>query len=200
MKLTLLENVNTQSFVLKNNILAQASSLAMGREGVLQTEKNLYLVLALVDNVIQENLIEECNNDDRDLTTIMLEDIEPFFFELIKEEKYSKLYEEMDALFLQRCKEIWDNQHSAVGLIDSILTTLALMSPEDKKEALEATGKVAEQAFERRTAIMEQKADETNSKLEAFVRQYQEKEKKLKEEREKEKTEQEQTEENDAEE
>ena len=59
MKLTLLENVNTQSFVLKHNILAQATSLAMGREGVLQTEKNLYLVLALVDNIIQENLIEE---------------------------------------------------------------------------------------------------------------------------------------------
>ena len=76
------------------------------------------------------------------------------------------------------------------------------MSPEDKKEALEATGKVAEKAFERRTAIMEQKADETNSKLEAFVRQYQEKEKKIKEEKEKqekEKIEQEQTEENDAE-
>ena len=202
MKLTLLENVNTQSFVLKHNILAQATSLAMGREGVLQTEKNLYLVLALIDNIIQENLIEECNNDKRDLNTIMLEDIEPFFFELIKEEKYSKLYEEMDALFLQRCKEIWDNQHSIVGLIDSVLTTLALMSPEDKKEALEATGKVAEKAFERRTAIMEQKADETNSKLEAFVRQYQEKEKKIKEEKEKqekEKIEQEQTEENDAE-
>lgn len=195
MKLTLLENVNTQSFVLKHNILAQATSLAMGREGVLQTEKNLYLVLALVDNIIQENLIEECNNDKRDLNTIMLEDIEPFFFELIKEEKYSKLYEEMDTLFLQRCKEIWDNQHSMVGVIDAILTSISLMGPEDKKDVLEATGKIAEKAFDRRTEIMSEKAEETNTKLEAFVRQYQEKEKKL-QERNKEK--EERKEENDA--
>ena len=195
MKLTLLENVNTQSFVLKHNILAQATSLAMGREGVLQTEKNLYLVLALVDNIIQENLIEECNNDKRDLNTIMLEDIEPFFFELIKEEKYSKLYEEMDTLFLQRCKEIWDNQHSMVGVIDAILTSISLMGPEDKKDVLEATGKIAEKAFDRRTEIMLEKAEETNTKLEAFVRQYQEKEKQL-QERNKEK--EERKEENDA--
>lgn len=195
MKLTLLENVNTQSFVLKHNILAQATSLAMGREGVLQTEKNLYLVLALVDNIIQENLIEECNNDKRDLNTIMLEDIEPFFFELIKEEKYSKLYEEMDTLFLQRCKEIWDNQHSMVGVIDAILTSISLMGPEDKKDVLEATGKIAEKAFDRRTEIMSEKVEETNTKLEAFVRQYQEKEKQL-QERNKEK--EERKEENDA--
>ena len=195
MKLTLLENVNTQSFVLKHNILAQATSLAMGREGVLQTEKNLYLVLALVDNIIQENLIEECNNDKRDLNTIMLEDIEPFFFELIKEEKYSKLYEEMDTLFLQRCKEIWDNQHSMVGVIDAILTSISLMGPEDKKDVLEATGKIAEKAFDKRTEIMSEKAEETNTKLEAFVRQYQEKEKQL-QERNKEK--EERKEENDA--
>ena len=195
MKLTLLENVNTQSFVLKHNILAQATSLAMGREGVLQTEKNLYLVLALVDNIIQENLIEECNNDKRDLNTIMLEDIEPFFFELIKEEKYSKLYEEMDTLFLQRCKEIWDNQHSMVGVIDAILTSISLMGQKNKKDVLEATGKIAEKAFDRRTEIMSEKAEETNTKLEAFVRQYQEKEKQL-QERNKEK--EERKEENDA--
>lgn len=78
-------------------------------------------------------------------------------------------------ILLKRCKEIWDNQHSAMGVIDAILTMIATMSDEDKKEALVATGKIAEQAFDRRTAQLEQIGKETNSKLEQFVRNYQEK-------------------------
>ena len=176
MKFTLKENINTQSFVLKHEILLQASELAMGREGVLQTEKDLYLMMSFINNLIEEDLIDSCNKDERDLTTIVLEDIEPYFFNLIKEEKYKELYNEMRALFLQRCKEIWDNQHSIVGVMDSILTSIATMSPEDKKEVLEKTGEIAEKAFDRRTEAMEKKADETNNKLEAFVRAYKEKE------------------------
>ena len=46
---------------------------------------------------------------------------------------------------------------------------------EDKKEALIETGKIAEAAFNRRTEEMKQKTDETNSKLEEFIRTYREK-------------------------
>lgn len=175
MKFTLKENINTESFVLKHNILLQANGLAMGREGVLQTEKDLYLIMAFVDNLIEEDLIALCNEDTRDLTAVMVEDIEPFFMNLIKEEKYNVLYKEVRELFLQRCKEIWDNQHSVIGMIDAFLTSIATLSDEDKKEALKETAKIAEMAFDRRTEIMEEKVDDVNSKLETFVRNYQEK-------------------------
>ena len=174
MKFTLKENINTESLMLKHNILLQASGLITGREGVLQTEKDLYLIIALVDNLIEEDLIAECNEDARDLTIVMVEDIEPFFMNLMKEEKYNTLYKEVRELFLQRCKEIWDNQHSVIGMIDAFLTSMATLSDEDKKEALKETAKLAEMAFDRRTEIMEDKVDSVNSKLEAFVRNYQE--------------------------
>lgn len=175
MKLTLKENINTESLILKHNILLQASGLITGREGVLQTEKDLYLIMAFVDNLIEEDLIALCNEDTRDLTAVMVEDIEPFFMNLIKEEKYNVLYKEVRELFLQRCKEIWDNQHSVIGMIDAFLTSIATLSDEDKKEALKETAKIAEMAFDRRTEIMEEKVDDVNSKLETFVRNYQEK-------------------------
>ena len=175
MKLTLKENINTESLILKHNILLQASGLITGREGVLQTEKDLYLIMAFVDNLIEEDLITLCNEDTRDLTAVMVEDIEPFFMNLIKEEKYNVLYKEVRELFLQRCKEIWDNQHSVIGMIDAFLTSIATLSDEDKKEALKETAKIAEMAFDRRTEIMEEKVDDVNSKLETFVRNYQEK-------------------------
>jgi hypothetical protein len=62
-----------------------------------------------------------------------------------------------------------------VGVIDTILTTIAAMSEEDKKDALVQTGKIAEAAYNKRTEVMEHQAEEANSKLEEFVRTYQEK-------------------------
>lgn len=106
MKMTLKKNINTKSLVLKHNIMLEVSNLTMGREGVLQTEKDLYLVLAFMDNLIEEDLIQECNEDKRDLTAVMIEDIEPEFLKLIEQEEYKELYKEMEKIHLQRCKEI----------------------------------------------------------------------------------------------
>lgn len=174
MKLTIKKDVDFNSIILKHNILLQASNLAMGREGALQTEKELYLILAMLDNVCEENVIEQCNEDKRDLATIMTEDIEPVYLELTKDESYNKFYTELKQLFLQRCKEIWDNQHSIMGLLDTILMALQNLTEDDKKEILASTAKIAEAAFDRRTAEMTEKVNETNDKLEAFVRKYQE--------------------------
>lgn len=106
MKLTVRKDIDFNSIILKHNILLQASNLATGREGALQTEKELYLILAMLDNICEENIIEACNEDKRDLATIMTEDIEPVYLELMKDEKYLSLYKELKELFLQRCKEI----------------------------------------------------------------------------------------------
>lgn len=173
MKLTLKEkNINTKSLVIKHDILMKSTGLVSGREGVLETEKELYLMIAFVDTFIEEDLIELCNQDERTLNDIVLEDIEPIYLELIKDEDKAQLYKESKTLLLNRCKEIWDNEHSIVGVIDAILTTIATMSDEDKKEALVATGKIAEQAFDRRTELMDKKVNETNSKLDELMKQY----------------------------
>ena len=106
MKMTYKKNLNINSLVLRHNIMLEVSNLTMGREPLLQTEKDLYLVLAFMDNLVEEDLIAEINEDGRDLTAIMLEDVEPEFLKLTKNEEYKELYNEMRKLHLQRCKEI----------------------------------------------------------------------------------------------
>jgi hypothetical protein len=176
MKLTLKEDININSLTLQHNILLQATMLLEGREGVLETEKKLYLMIAMVDALIQEDLLTLCNEDSRDLPAIMMEDIEPFFVQLLsQDEEKKKVYDYMTKVLLDRCKNIWDNQHSAMGVIDNILTMIASMSEEDKQEVLKETGKIAETVYEKRTEVLAAKADETNSKLEALVQQYQRK-------------------------
>ena len=176
MKLTLKEKININSLTLQHNILLQATMLLEGREGVLETEKKLYLMIAMVDALVQEDLLTLCNEDTRDLPTIMMEDIEPFFIEVLDKDAEKKVvYDYMTRVLLERCKNIWDNQHSALGVIDAIMTMIASMPEEDKKEVLAETGKIAEAVYEKRTEILSAKADETNSKLEALVQQYQRK-------------------------
>ena len=106
MKMTYKKNLNINSLVLRHNIMLEVSNLTMGREGVLQTEKDLYLILALMDNLVEEDLIAEINEDGRDLTAIMLEDVEPEFLKLMEKQEYKDLYDEMRKLHYQRCKEI----------------------------------------------------------------------------------------------
>lgn len=173
MKMTLKQNINTNSLVLRHRILVQATGLVMGREGALETEQDLFLMLSFIDNIIEENLVEECNEDERDLITIMETEVEPFFFEIMKQEKYKEMWDYVNKIFIDKCKEIWANQHSIIGVIDTILEVLGTMDETQKGEILKSTAKIAEAAQEKRTAIMAEKADQANSKLEELVKSYQ---------------------------
>lgn len=173
MKLTKLDNINTESVVLKHKILVQATGLIVGREGVLETEKELYLMLSFLNNLIEEDLVEECNDDSRELSTIMEEDLEPFFFDILASEEYRDMYKDVKRIFLNRCEEVWTSQHSILGVIDTVLTILGNMEEEDKKEVLENVGKVASTLQKDHDEKMEKKADQANSKLEQLVQSYQ---------------------------
>lgn len=172
MKLTLKENINTESFILRHRIIIQATSLLVGREGVLETEKNLYLILSFLDNIMNEDVVGLCNEDKRDLSEIIESELEPMFFDIIRNDRYRDLFIYCQRVLLNRCREIWDNQHSVIGLVDAILTAIANIPEETQKEALIETAKIAEAAFDRRTELMSKKTEETNSKLDELMKKY----------------------------
>ena len=174
MKLTLKENININSLTLQHNVILQATTLIQGREGVLETEKRIYLLLALVDMIVQEDFLELCNSDERILTDILMEDVEPFIDGLKNENKdYIYAINYMEEVFLEHCQQIWDNQHSIMGAMETFLTMIGSMSDEDKKEVLIGVSKTAEQAFDRRTASLAEETKQVSSKLEQLVQQYQ---------------------------
>ena len=174
MELKLKENYNISSITMQHNILLQALTMLEGREGALETEKKLYLIVSLVNNLVEEDLLENCNKDERDLPTILINDIEPFFIKICEEDnKIKEAYNYMEKVLLDRCNKIWDDQHSLLGIMDAVLTTIGAMTEEDKKEVLLKTGEIAEQAFNYRTEKMEEATKETNTKLEALIAQYQ---------------------------
>ena len=176
MKLTLKKDVNLHSLTLQHNILLQATMLLEGREDGLKTEKEIYLMIAMVDMLVQENLLELCNQDTRELSAIIIEDIEPFFNnEIMNSVENKEAYQTMLHALLERCDKIVERRYSIVGVIDSLLITLGTLTSEEKAEILEKTGEVAAKVYEKRTEQMTEQAQETNSKLEALVQQYQRK-------------------------
>jgi hypothetical protein len=176
MQLTLKENINIHSLTLQHNILLQATMLLEGREGTLETEKRLYLMLAVVNNIIEEDLMELCNNDDRTLQTIMVEDIEPFYDKCEDEiEGFIDVCQYIEYLLLDRCREIWNNQHSVIGVIDALLTVIGGIGEEDKTKLVDKAIDIAKNIEDKRTEKMEEQIEQTNSKLEELVKTYQRK-------------------------
>lgn len=182
MTLTLKEGLNTQSVILRHKILIQATNLLTGREGVLETEKDLYLILALLDNVMEEDVVDLCNQDERQLSEIMEQELEPIFFNLIKEERFEDLYLYTRDVLLDRCQEIWDNQHSVIGVMDALLTVIGSIDDKGKADLVEKAVDAAKYVEEKRTEKMAAKADEANSKLEELIQTFQKKEGQPKEE------------------
>ena len=176
MELTLKENINTHSVILRHKILIQATDLLVGREGVLETEKDLYLILSFLDNIMNEDVVDLCNQDERGLVDIMEQELEPIFFEVIKEEDYKELYLYVKDVLHNRCQEIWNNQHSIIGAIDTILTIIGSMDNKSKEGLVEKEIDAAKYVEEKRTEKIEEKTEEVNSKLEELIKTYQKKE------------------------
>lgn len=173
MKLTIRKDKKMSSITTQHAILMRALNLLSGRYGALETEKEIYLMLAIIDALCEEDVIDECNKDERELYQIVSEDIEPFFNEIISDEKNLEVYSKLRRILLNKCKDEWDDQHSVIGVIDSLLTAINSMSDEDKKEVLTETGKMAEKAYNNRTEMLEKSEKANNSKLEELVNRYQ---------------------------
>lgn len=172
MEIKLKENVNYKSLVLKHNILIEATSLLVGREGALESEQELYTLLATIDNLSENNIIEECNDDKRELLAIIKEDVEPVFLKLMEDTKFQDLWYSVRGVVLSRCRDIWDRQNSLRGVIEGLIDSLATIDEEGKEKVLAATGEVAKQVYEKRTEKMEKATQEVNSKLEQLVAKY----------------------------
>lgn len=173
MKLTLNKDINLHSIMVSHDIVTRAIDLIAGREGALLTEKIMYLIIGMVDVLIEEDLVAECNEDGRTLNEIVRDDIEPFFNKLQEDNEYCELFNQCKSIYLDYCDRVWQNQHSITGVIDTLLTAISLMDGNDKKEVLEKTGEVAAKLYEERTEKMEQASEKVNNKLEELVKQYQ---------------------------
>lgn len=173
MELTMKENLNIKSLVLRHEILEQAIVLLKGREEALQTEKDLYLSLSMINAVCNEDIIAYCNDTTNNLTDIMKNDIEPIFIKLMENIDYYDCFMYLRQELNNYCKKLWDEQHNIIGVIDTLLSSIGNITEEDKKDVLIKTGEMAAHAEEEHNKKLEAIAQDSNDKLAALVQKYQ---------------------------
>lgn len=133
MKLTLKQNINKESVVLKHKIALETITLLEGREKLLYTDCMLYTMISLVDNFIEEELLELINTDEREFTTIVEDTIEPFFNELISNEEIETLFYEVLHYVDEFKLREETRRTSAIGFMDYLLEIIGSFDWEDLK-------------------------------------------------------------------
>ena len=180
MKLTL-KNNNTKSFILEHSIVTQTISLLSGREESLQTEKDIYLTISFLSNLVEEDLIDEINKDKRKLFEIIEEDLEPFFLEVTKKEEYETLFLKAEQVLMDYYDKLYKEQHSVINMIMSGLETLNNLTEADKDIVLKEVSKLGSE-FQKNADVktfntvvkkIEATKEESEDKLKDLVEKYQ---------------------------
>lgn len=179
MEIKMKENINLKSAVLRHQIALEAVELLYGREESLQTEIEIYTILAFVDTLSANNLIEECNQDKRNLIDIMEHDVEPVFLQLVEDENYYNLYKEILNDVMLYCHKVYEENHSLIGMLNTITEAISSLEPEQVKDVLAKTGEIAGRVKEKELAqqkmIADQKAkqtEEVNDKLQQLINKF----------------------------
>lgn len=121
MEMTVKQNINTKSIVLKHKIAAGATALLEGREFLLDSDVELYVMVSLVNNFIEENLLELVEQDERDFPAILEDTIEPFFMNLLEEHNYENTYYEIVGIVINYLNEQELRRNTMIGLFNHIL-------------------------------------------------------------------------------
>lgn len=131
MEMTVKQNINTKSIVLKHKIAVGATALLEGREFLLESDVELYTMVSLVNNFIEENLLELVEQDERDFPSILEETIEPFFMELMTTYDYENTYYEIVSIVLDYLNTQEIRQNTMIGLINHLIDVFADQNWED---------------------------------------------------------------------
>ncbi len=175
MEITIKKDVNTKSLVLRHQMLEQAVVLLGERDEALQTEKDLYIMLSIIDWLAEEDILKYCNESEENLITILEREVEPTFLKLLEQPEYKELFEFLREELDMYCAYQYESNHNIVNMITTIASIFADMSSEDKAKALEKTAEIAKETEVLKEEIKAEKIEKVNSKLEALVEQYQKK-------------------------
>lgn len=131
MNMTVKQNINSKSLVLKHKIAVGTTALLEGREFLLDSDVELYTMVSLVNNFIEENLMELIEADTRNFPEILEDTIEPFFMNILKEYEYENTYYEIVGIVLSFLNEQEMRRNTLIGLVNHLIDIFGEQGWED---------------------------------------------------------------------
>ena len=118
--MTVKQNVNFESIILQHKIALEASTMLEDREIVLDTDVALYTMVSLVNNAIEEDLMDIIEKDYREFIDILTEDIEPKFWEIVKQYNCKEVYDKIVAINIKFLNDLMLQRNTVFGLANRI--------------------------------------------------------------------------------
>lgn len=187
--MTVKQNINKESVVLKHKIALETATLLEDKENILYTDIMIYTMVSLVDNFIEEHLIDLINKEEKDFAIIVEEDVEPLFNQLIQDEDIKKIFEEVVEYVDEYLMYADYKRNTAIGLINTILDIIGNMEFDDLKFFFQDVGhKFKEQVASKADAekpikkVTAQEFEGASEKMATLIAKYQKETEKIKEE------------------
>lgn len=131
MEMTVKQNVNANSIVLKHKIALGASLMLEERELTLDTDAELYTMVSVVNNFIEENLLDLIEADEREFAEILEADVEPLFDKIITDYNYKETFDEIVATVVNYLDSLQYRRNTVIGLINMVIDFLSDQNWED---------------------------------------------------------------------
>lgn len=131
MEMTVKQNINANSIVLKHKIALGASLMLEERELTLDTDAELYTMVSVVNNFIEENLLDLIEEDEREFAEILEIDVEPLFDKIITDYNYKETFDEIVATVVNYLDNLQYRRHTILGLVNMVIDFLSEQNWED---------------------------------------------------------------------
>ena len=131
MEMTVKQNINAKSIVLKHKIALGASLMLEERELTLDTDAELYTMVSVVNNFIEENLLDLIEADEREFAEILEADVEPLFDKIITDYNYKETFDEILATVVNYLDSLQYRRNTVIGLINMVIDFLSDQNWED---------------------------------------------------------------------
>ena len=131
MEMTVKQNMNAKSIVLKHKIALGASLMLEERELTLDTDAELYTMVSVVNNFIEENLLDLIEADEREFAEILETDVEPLFDKIIVDYDYKETFEEIVATVVNYLDSLQYRRNTILGLVNMVIDFLSDQNWED---------------------------------------------------------------------
>lgn len=131
MEMTVKQNINAKSIVLKHKIALGASLMLEERELTLDTDAELYTMVSVVNNFIEENLLDLIEADEREFAEILESDVEPLFDKIMTDYNYQDTFEEIVSTVVNYLDNLQYRRNTVIGLINTLIDFLTDQNWED---------------------------------------------------------------------
>ena len=170
MELKVKENINKESKLLHHKIGVETVTLLEDKGITLDSEIELYTMVATVDNFVEGSLLEYIGDSEDTFETLIEKEIEPFFDTIIKDYDFKDIYDTICDDVINYMYNKNEERYSLIGMLNQLLDFVNNQNWEDLKFFFTKMADTAKETIINNTDLAAEPEKETPTIVNADLR------------------------------